>query len=260
MTTTAPEAAAPVMTYQTLDEVSAEAVRVLVALWLLRPTMPEAAWLDLIISTLTTILAQAEGMGRAYGAFALPVDGDPIFPAIPSKPYRPVPEDFEQRSDIAPKPDSTITEDRVIEIQKQVTKAVKTIAAESPRREAVSNTLEAEPEPTERIERMVRDETVAQMQRGHQDGARITGRAIGYRRGINPDACELCFWLWKEGYVYDIDQPMHRHTGCRCVPVLTNDRIGRHPLTDEDDAGRAALERYYSETLRETSFRRPTEA
>lgn len=260
MTTTAPEAAAPVMTYQTLDEVSSRAVQYLVALWLLRPTMPEAAWLDLIINALTTVLAQAEGMGRAYGAVALPVDGDPIFPAVPSKPYRPVPEDFEQRSGIAPKPDATITEERVLEIREQVTKAVRTIAAESPRREVVSNTLEAEPEPTEQIERMVRDETVAQMQRGAQDGARLSGAAHGYRRGINPDACELCFWLWKEGYVYDIDQPMHRHTGCRCVPVLTNDRLGRHARDEQDETGQRLLDRYYSETLRETSFRRDTES
>lgn len=259
MTTTAPEAAPPVMTYQTLDEVSAEAVRVLVALWLLRPTMPEAQWLTLVVDVLSTILAQAEGIGRAYGAIALPVVGDFAFPEPPSKPYRPIPPDFEQRSDIAPKPDSTITEERVTEIREQVDKAVRTLAAEM---ERPSSTEEAVS--VERVERMVKDETVQQMQRGVQDGIRLASPQtgiVGYRRGINPDACELCFWLWKDGYVYEIDQPMHRHTGCRCVPIPTTERVGRHPLPDDQVALAETLyERYTSETLRETSFRRDTEA
>ena len=56
----------------------------------------------------------------------------------------------------------------------------------------------------------------------------------GYRRGVNPDCCELCFWLWKEGYVYPVEQPMHRHTGCRCVPVPTTDPPGRWALSDRE--------------------------
>jgi len=254
----------PALTYQTLDEVSGRALEYLLALWLLRPTMPEAEWIETFVNALVQVLTQAEGIGRAYGAVAVPVDGDPVFPEVPSKPYRPVPEDFEQRSGIAPKADRTITEDRVREIRSEVEKAVKTLAAEIERPTRVSNTLEdevaEEPVNTERVERMVRDETVAQIQRGVQDGIRLSGAAHGYRRGINPDACELCFWLWKEGYVYPIDQPMHRHIGCRCVPVPTNDRIGRHARDEKDETGQRLLDRYYSDTLRETSFRKDTEA
>lgn len=259
MTTTQTEIEVPALTYQTLDDVSGRALEYLLALWLLRPTMPEVQWVEMFVNALTQVLAQAEGIGRAYGAVAVPVVGDFAFPEPPTKPYRPIPRDFEQRSDIAPKPDKSITEARVREIRSQVEKAVKTLAAETPRPASTEEAVT-----TERVERMVKDETVAQMQRGVQDGIRLrapeTG-IVGYRRGINPDACELCFWLWKDGYVYEIDQPMHRHTGCRCVPIPTTERVGRHPLPDDQVALAETLyERYTSETLRETSFRRDTEA
>lgn len=41
----------------------------------------------------------------------------------------------------------------------------------------------------------------------------------GYTRGLESDACELCTWLYKDGYVYPANQSMHTHTGCVCHPV-----------------------------------------
>lgn len=41
-------------------------------------------------------------------------------------------------------------------------------------------------------------------------------KVVGYRRVTEKDRCELCYWLWKEGYVYDLSKPMHRHPRCRC--------------------------------------------
>lgn len=41
-------------------------------------------------------------------------------------------------------------------------------------------------------------------------------KVVGYRRVTEKDRCELCYWLWKEGYVYNIDKPMNRHPRCRC--------------------------------------------
>lgn len=43
----------------------------------------------------------------------------------------------------------------------------------------------------------------------------------GYTRGLNAGACELCRWLHKDGHVFPIDQPMHQHPGCGCVPIPT---------------------------------------
>lgn len=45
----------------------------------------------------------------------------------------------------------------------------------------------------------------------------------GYTRGLESDACELCTWLYKDGYVYRSEQPMHTHTGCMCHPVPVTD-------------------------------------
>ena len=236
-----PEVVIPAMTYTVLDDVSDSAVDLLLALWLLRPTMDEEQWLALVIDALVSVLAQAEGLGRAYGQVAQTVDGDLALPDEPDGQRRRAPEDFEQRSGIAPAPEETITEQRVEEIREQVHKAVRTLARETPRPATTEEAVNLE-----RIERMVRDETVQQMQRGAQDGIRLAGSATGYRRGVNPGCCELCFWLWKEGYVYPIDQPMHRHTGCRCVPIPTNDPTGRQSRDDLDDAGQALLDRYYA--------------
>lgn len=41
----------------------------------------------------------------------------------------------------------------------------------------------------------------------------------GYTRGVNVGACELCQWLYKDGYVYPTGQAMHQHAGCRCVAI-----------------------------------------
>lgn len=244
MTQQVAEFAIPVMTYQTLDDVSETAVDLLLALWVLRASYPEAEWIDLLVNALTQVLAEAEAIGRVYGTVARAVDGDLALPdEAPGQRRRP-PEDFEQRSGTAPDPEPTITEGRIEEIREQVAKAFETLARE----------VERLVEDTERVERMVKDEVVQHMQRGQQDGVRLAGSAGGYRRGVNPDCCELCFWLWKQGYVYPIDQPMHRHIGCRCVPIPTNDPVGR--TADVDEAGQALLDRYYTDTLDETSYRR----
>jgi hypothetical protein len=46
----------------------------------------------------------------------------------------------------------------------------------------------------------------------------------GYRRGLEPDACELCTWWWREGRVWPADHPMPRHTGCDCSQLITTDQ------------------------------------
>lgn len=105
-----------------------------------------------------------------------------------------------------------------------------------------------------RVERLARDEPIQAAQRGYQDGLRLQDKPVaGYRRGINPDCCELCFWLWKEGFVYDLDQPMHRHTGCRCVPVPTTDPYGKWQLSADDQALLDDLYRKYVTDKRSTA-------
>lgn len=242
----------PAFTYATLDDLADEAVVAVLLYWRLRPTLPEADWLALVVDLLVSLILQAEQVGRAYGLGAVAVDGDPIFPTS-TLPRRPAPDDFEQRSGTAPAPEPTIdVAKRSDELTERLTKAVATLAE---RIERPAEPQDVETQNLEPVERLASDEPIAATQRGYQNGIRLRQdrTIVGYRRGINPDCCELCFWLWKEGYVYPIDQPMHRHIGCRCVPVPTTDRIGWQSRDHLDDAGLAQLDRYYSGELESTT-------
>lgn len=228
---------APVLTFRELDQLGGQAAVAILAVWRLRSELPEAEWLDLLVSTLVQAILLAERWGRLYGSVATTRNGSPILPTD-GVPRRPAPKDFEQLSDTAPKPDPDIDYGkREDELTERLTKAVRTLADEIP----------AESDDLVRVERLATDEPIQAAQRGYQDGIRLqqeevertperrsSPAVVGYRRGINPDCCELCFWLWKEGWVYGIDQPMHRHTGCRCVPVPTTDHRGPHELNDAD--------------------------
>lgn len=44
-------------------------------------------------------------------------------------------------------------------------------------------------------------------------------RAQGWIRGLEPDACELCTWWWKEGRIWPKEHPMPTHPGCRCQQI-----------------------------------------
>jgi hypothetical protein len=219
VTTIAP----PVLTYRKLDNLAEQAWAAVLAVYLLREEMDEQEWRALLVAVLVFAILQGESWGRLYGEVALPVDGIGLVPAD-DKPRRPAPEDFDQRSERAPDPDDVIdfvARDR--ELTDRLDKALRTLGADQ-----------------DRLERLTRDETIAATQRGYQDGVRISpsttsSRIRGYRRQINPDACELCWWLWKEGYVYPIDQPMHRHIGCRCVPVPTTEPVGRWKLSASEE-------------------------
>lgn len=49
------------------------------------------------------------------------------------------------------------------------------------------------------------------------------GRSVGYIRGLESTACQICQWIYKEGHVYPVDKPMWRHPGCVCAQVpITN--------------------------------------
>lgn len=41
-------------------------------------------------------------------------------------------------------------------------------------------------------------------------------QVIGWVRQLEPNACQLCEWWWREGRVWDKDHGMPEHTGCLC--------------------------------------------
>lgn len=78
--------------------------------------------------------------------------------------------------------------------------------------------LNADDEPdVARVARYGRSEPISAMQDAYVEG--MTRRGLpGYRRVLSPGACELCHWLYRDGYVYPADKPFHRHGGCACHP------------------------------------------
>lgn len=70
----------------------------------------------------------------------------------------------------------------------------------------------------DRLERLGRAEPASAAQQAAVNTYQANS-VDGYTRGLSSDACELCQWLRKDGYVYPTTQPMHRHPGCRCSPI-----------------------------------------
>lgn len=248
------------LSYRELDLLRDQSLQIFESVWEFRKDVPADQWIDLAADVMVSTSMQGEALGRSYGSYALPVNGQALLPPdIVTTARRPAPEDFEQRSSVAPEPDEVLdVAGRSRVLRGQYASALVTLGG-------LSSGFEDETI-RPRVERLVSDETVAAVQRGYQDGLRLydqegvefeefeqdeggrpevdslgrlrpsttSQKVRGYRRGINPGCCELCFWLWKEGRVYPIDQPMHRHIGCRCVPVPTTDPVGRWALSDEE--------------------------
>lgn len=46
-------------------------------------------------------------------------------------------------------------------------------------------------------------------------------RVKGWVRQLEPNACELCVWWWREGRVWPKNHPFPTHKGCTCHPLPT---------------------------------------
>ncbi|PRZ41913.1 hypothetical protein CLV47_10739 [Antricoccus suffuscus] len=73
-------------------------------------------------------------------------------------------------------------------------------------------------EPGPRVARYGRAETAGAFQDAYSDGMRSRPEVGGYTRRLNVAACELCHWLYRDGYVWAASKPFHRHPGCGCHP------------------------------------------
>ncbi len=112
--------------------------------------------------------------------------------------------------------------------------AVDTILTD-PRTILASDTEEGQREFVQnRVERLARNEPIDAAGRTFSEAVSRSPHVSGYTRQLEPDACELCQWLYKGGFVYPADQPMHQHPGCRCHPSPVGDAIGTTiPTTDK---------------------------
>ena len=223
-------------TYEDLDALGAEAAAAVALLWLARPHLDFDEWVGLVVRALVNFILRGESIGLALGG-ALPAVDAALIPTGETR-RRPAPDSFRPYTDgYSLSPGWRVDP---VDLEKRLRIAVETLAGQIP--------PDAQAGPVLRpVERLASDEPIRAAQAGLQQGRVDAGGSGGYRRGVNPDCCELCFWLWKEGYVYPITHPMHRHIGCRCIPVPTTDAVGRHELSPDD---RGLLETLYDNYIR----------
>ena len=69
------------------------------------------------------------------------------------------------------------------------------------------------------IARLARAETFTAGQSAYSDGIASSPHTKGWIRGLEPDACQLCRWWWREGRVWPKAHPMPTHKGCTCSPI-----------------------------------------
>lgn len=75
--------------------------------------------------------------------------------------------------------------------------------------------------PRARAVRLARGRTTQTGGKYYDVGLRDHPEVRGWTRGTSPGACELCGWLYRDGFVFSADTPMYRHPGCTCVPIPT---------------------------------------
>lgn len=209
------------MDYTDLDKIGDLSSARVSLVWAQRATLDPKVLTDLAAGTLTvsTILAYQQGQRLAISAASRP-SSSLAFPAPPSKrrgKYQPIPSStWDNPESVKGGGAGRYEEDPYDRLER-----------------AFTTIYDDNPDDLKRVQRLAHDEPIQAAQAGFQAELATEG-VKGYRRQINPDACQVCFWLWKEGYVYPIDKPMWRHTGCRCVPIPTTDRIGFHELNEAD--------------------------
>lgn len=80
-------------------------------------------------------------------------------------------------------------------------------------------TAEASDVPEAIIARLARSEPYEASQRAFTDAVEASPITRGWIRGLEPDACQLCRWWWREGRVWPKDHRIPTHKGCTCTPI-----------------------------------------
>lgn len=69
------------------------------------------------------------------------------------------------------------------------------------------------------VARIARAEPYEASQRAFTEAVEKSGLTRGWIRGLEPDACQLCRWWWRDGRVWPKGHRMPTHTGCACTPI-----------------------------------------
>lgn len=80
-------------------------------------------------------------------------------------------------------------------------------------------------EASRRLGRLAYAESVESSQQAFHEGMLRTALVEGWTRGLEPDACQLCRWWWREGQVWPKEHRMPTHKGCTCTPIPRTRKI-----------------------------------
>lgn len=98
---------------------------------------------------------------------------------------------------------------------------LQTVASTDGLQKAVATIAASDLDTVMQLRRLATAEVMEAAGNGYQKAMKGYKQIKGYTRGLDSGACELCRWLYKDGFVYPADQKMHRHKGCLCHPVPT---------------------------------------
>ena len=72
-----------------------------------------------------------------------------------------------------------------------------------------------------RLARIAVAEPLEAAVRRFSEGISQHPKVTGWVRQLEPDACQLCVWWWREGRIWPKDHPFQHHKGCTCNPLPT---------------------------------------
>lgn len=84
---------------------------------------------------------------------------------------------------------------------------------------AVQTVLASDLDTDMQVVRLVVGSTLEAAHRAYADTMSGMDEVIGWTRGLEADACELCQWLSQDGRVFPPEQEMTTHKGCVCHPI-----------------------------------------
>lgn len=105
----------------------------------------------------------------------------------------------------------------------------------------------AEAELVTRMGRLASSEPVEAAQRTYGEAIERSGRATGWTRKLNRNACQLCSWWARDGAVWPLTHTMPTHNSCKCIPEPVAGGQGLYELSRgarNDSADRAAYGTY----------------
>lgn len=86
-------------------------------------------------------------------------------------------------------------------------------------------------------------------------------RTVGWTRGMNTDACELCTWWWRGDKLWHPDHVMPTHKGCQCrqVPAWSTTAEDADYIQRRGEQIRAADERTAARNARRADIAKQVE-